>query len=841
MWYLNALLTLVAIAFVIGPISSMPSLAAPFILPWWVVAVGYGVAEVMVVHLQFRRDTHSFSLSEIPLVVGLFFLRPIDLLLAMIVGSALALTLHRKQPVMKLVFNLATLTLVTCAAIVICRAIIGAGDPLGPLGWLGAVTAAITADFLSLLLISVVVWLAVGRPPDIATLVGSGTIASFINSCVALVTVTILWIHPEASWLPLVLAGMMVGGYRIYGSVRQKHESLETLYESTRRLHQMPDVDGVIETLLRQAQQMFRSERAEVLIFSSGDEPAVRVVLDGDHELETTEKVRLDPREGIWARIASEGRGLYLTRPIPNVRLREHYAIEGIRDLAAAPLFSQDTVIGMMVVANRRSDVTSFAADDVQLLETFANHSSASLENARLVSRLRRQANESHHQALHDALTGLPNRTMFREEVQRAVDRSSVDGFAVLLMDLDKFKEVNDTLGHHNGDIVLIAVANRLRESMRPDDLVARLGGDEFGILLAGVSNPGAATALCQRLLNALTPPFSVQHLTLEVGATIGIALFPTHGGDVDTLVQRADVAMYEAKRAYVGHMVYAPEHDTYSPARLALIGELRQAIDHGDLGVVYQPKVDLRDGRIIGAEALVRWRHPVRGDIPPDEFVPVAEHTGLLRPLTLHVLDRALGGCARWRADGHELTIAVNLSVRNLLDSELPLDVARLLAKHGVPAHALELEITESALIADPARSRIGLGRLRELGVGIAIDDYGTGYSSLAYIRRMPVTSLKIDKSFVIGMATDENDRVIVRSTLDLARNLGLSVVAEGVEDAETAARLLADGCEVAQGFHFGRPMADDAFRSLIHRQDKAVGKARQRRLPLRVVRTAS
>jgi diguanylate cyclase (GGDEF)-like protein len=408
-------------------------------------------------------------------------------------------------------------------------------------------------------------------------------------------------------------------------------------------------------------------------------------------------------------------------------------------------------------------------------------------------------------------------------------------------MDLDKFKEVNDTLGHHNGDIVLIAVANRLRESMRPDDLVARLGGDEFGILLAGVSNPGAATALSQRLLNVLTPPFSVQHLTLEVGATIGIALFPTHGGDVDTLVQRADVAMYEAKRAYVGHMVYAPEHDPYSPARLALIGELRQAIDHGDLGVVYQPKVDLRDGRIIGAEALVRWRHPVRGDIPPDEFVPVAEHTGLLRPLTLHVLDRALGGCARWRADGHELTIAVNLSVRNLLDSELPLDVARLLAKHGVPAHALELEITESALIADPARSRIGLGRLRELGVGIAIDDYGTGYSSLAYIRRMPVTSLKIDKSFVIGMATDENDRVIVRSTLDLARNLGLSVVAEGVEDAETAARLLADGCEVAQGFHFGRPMADDSFRSLIHRQDKAVRKARPRRLPLRVVRPAS
>lgn len=840
-WSLNILLTLIAIPLVTGPISSLPALDAPIDLPWWVVALAYGVAEVLVVHLQFRRDTHSFSLSEIPLVVGLFFLKPVDLLLAMAVGSIVALTLHRRQPPMKLVFNLATLTLVTSTAILIYRTIVSGRDPLGPAGWFGAVAAAIGADILSLLLISVVVWLAVGRPPDIARLVGSGTVASFINSCVALVTVTILWIHADAIWMPIVLAGMMVGGYRIYGSVRQKHESLEILYESTRRLHQTPDVEAVIETLLRQAQQMFRSERAEVLIFASGDEPALRVVLDGDQELETAEHVRLDPREGVWARVASEGRGLYLPRPISNQRLREHYASEGIRDLAAAPLFSQDTVIGMMVVANRRSDVTSFAADDVQLLETFANHSSASLENARLVARLRRQATDSQHQALHDALTGLPNRTMFREQVQKAVDRSSEDGFAVLLMDLDKFKEVNDTLGHHNGDSVLVAVAERLRNSMRPDDIVARLGGDEFGILLDGITSPAAASALCQRMLDVLTPPFSVQDLTLEVGASIGIALFPTHGRDVDTLVQRADVAMYEAKRGYSGHMVYAPEHDPYSPARLALVGELRQAIDHGELGVVYQPKVDLRDGRIIGAEALVRWQHPLRGDIPPDEFVPVAEHTGLLRPLTLHVLDRALGACARWRSDGHQLTVAVNLSVRNLLDTELPSDVARLLAQHGVPAHALDLEITESALIADPARTRIGLRRLRDLGVGIAIDDYGTGYSSLAYIRRMPVTSLKIDKSFVIGMATDENDRVIVRSTIDLARNLGLTVVAEGVEDAETGAQLLADGCEVAQGYHFGRPMSDEDFRVLVRGQAKAVRRARPRRLPLRVVRTAS
>jgi diguanylate cyclase (GGDEF)-like protein len=839
-WLLNAVLTLTALALFVAVIHPLEALAAPFRLPWWVVAIAYGLAEILVVHLQFRRDTHSFSLSEIPLVVGLFFLRPEELLLALITGSAVALTLHRRQSLIKLVFNLANLTCVTSVAVLIFRLIVREGDPLGPAGWVGAMTAAIAADIVSLLLISVAVWLAVGRPPEVAKVVGSGTVASFFNTSLALVCVTVLWVRPDAIWLPLVLAGMMVGGYRIYGSLRQKHESLAVLYESTRPLQETPDVEAVMEMLLRQAQVMFRSERAEIVFLASEDEPAFRVVLDGDREPGRKERVPLDRPEGVWARVASEGRGLHLARPISNERLREHFAQEGIRDLAAAPLLSRDAVIGVLMVANRRSDVNSFGADDVQLLETFANHASASIENAQLVSRLRRQADDSHHLALHDALTGLPNRTMFREQLQVAAKRTPNGGFAVLLLDLDKFKEVNDTLGHHNGDRVLVAVARRLRDSVRPADIVARLGGDEFGILLEGVLTPVDATALAQRLLDALTAPFSVQDLSLEVGASIGIALFPLHGNDVDTLIQRADVAMYEAKSSYQGCAVYSPEDDSYSPARLALMGDLRHAIDEGGVGVVYQPKVDLRDGRIIGAEALVRWRHPLRGDIPPDEFVPVAEHTGLLRPLTLLVLDHALAACARWRADGYPLVVAVNLSVRSLLDAELPLDVARLLASHGLSADALELEITESALIGDPARTENGLRRLRGLGVGIAIDDYGTGYSSLAYIRRMPVTTLKIDKSFVIGMATDENDGVIVRSTIDLGRNLGLAVVAEGVEDAETWARLLDYGCEVAQGFYFGRPMSDDAFRALVRGDAGVPPRTSARPLPLHVVRPA-
>jgi diguanylate cyclase (GGDEF)-like protein len=381
------------------------------------------------------------------------------------------------------------------------------------------------------------------------------------------------------------------------------------------------------------------------------------------------------------------------------------------------------------------------------------------------------------------------------------------------LMDLDKFKEVNDTLGHHNGDLLLEAVAQRLRSTVRPDDLVARLGGDEFGVLLPGVDDIEAAGALASRLLLSLAAPFAAQELTLEVGASVGIAMYPMHGLDVDTLIQRADVAMYEAKSSYRGHEIYDPGQDSYSPARLALVGELRRAIDENQLTVFYQPKVAVADGRIVGAEALVRWQHPTRGLIGADEFVPVAEHTNLLRPMTLYVLNAALEQCARWRASRHDLTVAVNLSVRNLLDVDLPDDVARLLEHASLPASALELEVTESALIADPVRTNAVLHRLHATGVGISIDDYGTGYSSLAYIRRMPVNELKIDKSFVIGMATDENDAVIVRSTIELARNLGLRIVAEGVETKEAWHHLASLGCEIAQGYYFSRPVPADVF----------------------------
>jgi len=439
--------------------------------------------------------------------------------------------------------------------------------------------------------------------------------------------------------------------------------------------------------------------------------------------------------------------------------------------------------------------------------------------------RLRHQAEENRHQALHDGLTGLPNRTLFRDRVHQALLAGKRDETlaAVMLIDLDRFKDVNDTLGHQSGDLLLRALGPRLRGALRESDTVARLGGDEFGVLLPRVSDSTAAVQLAQVLSKALREPFEVDELVLETEASIGIALFPEHGENVDTLLRRADVAMYLAKEANVGIELYAVERDHYSPARLGLLAELRRAIEQGELVLHYQPKASLEDGRVHSVEALVRWQHPERGLLPPVEFVQFAEHTGLMRPLTLYVLDRALEQCARWRSEGIVLGLAVNLSARDLCDVALPMEVAELLEKWHVEPCLLELEVTESTILADPLRARAVLTRLGELGVRIAIDDFGSGYTSLGYLKRLPIDVLKIDKSFVLGMAGDESDAVIVRSAIDLGHNLGLEVVAEGVESNAIWRNLAGLGCDVAQGFYLARPMPSDTLVGWLERHAAA------------------
>ncbi|MBV8220536.1 MAG: EAL domain-containing protein, partial [Solirubrobacterales bacterium] len=403
-------------------------------------------------------------------------------------------------------------------------------------------------------------------------------------------------------------------------------------------------------------------------------------------------------------------------------------------------------------------------------------------------------------------------RTVLEERIAAAGEAGTT--FAVMLIDLDRFKEINDTLGHHFGDELLRDLGPRLAEAIGPEGLVARLGGDEFAVLPGeNTADADELEAIARRLTACVQQPVGVDEMMLEVGVSIGIARFPRDGEDPHSLLRSADVAMYAAKEAHAGCKVYAAALDRHSVRRLNVLSDFRRALDTDEIVVFYQPIMHLDGTRVHGAEALVRWQHPELGLLPPSDFMPIVEQTGLIGPMTRHVLERAVAQCAAWRRAGQELTVSVNLSVRNLLDPDLASLISDLLTIYRLDPAALELEITESMLMSDPDRSLITLTRLSQLGVGLSVDDYGTGYSSLANLRRLPIDELKIDRSFVSPMLSDESDLIIVRSTINLGHDLGLKVVAEGVEDEATLHRLEGLGCDLAQGYHFSKPLSAEAF----------------------------
>jgi diguanylate cyclase (GGDEF)-like protein/PAS domain S-box-containing protein len=431
-------------------------------------------------------------------------------------------------------------------------------------------------------------------------------------------------------------------------------------------------------------------------------------------------------------------------------------------------------------------------------------------DRKRAESELMRQAEINEFQALHDPLTGLPNRILFSERIGHAILQAQRQKkkLAVALIDLDRFKEINDSLGHTAGDHLLISVGKQMGGALRASDTVARLGGDEFGLVLPELNDLEALEPVLERLQRALEEPIQVQSLPIGIEASIGIAIYPDHGQDAQTLIQRADIAMYEAKRDGLSHVFYDDSTHDHDVTSLTLVAELRRAISERELVLHYQPKAALESGVVTSVEALVRWVHPQRGLVPPDSFIPLAQETSLIGPLTLYVIEEALRQVRAWQEQGIELSIAVNLSTRNLLDRGFPELVKELLDRWEVKPESLELEVTESSMLANPARAKAVLGELSELGIRLSIDDFGTGYSSLSYLRQLPVDEIKIDRSFVIGMAAEEGDAVIVRSTVDLGRNLGLEVVAEGVETVEHWEQLRELGCNTAQGYYLSRPV---------------------------------
>ena len=438
-----------------------------------------------------------------------------------------------------------------------------------------------------------------------------------------------------------------------------------------------------------------------------------------------------------------------------------------------------------------------------------------------LANEIKNETEALEYQASHDPLTDLPNRKMLNERLQSALLRSQTTNkpLVLIISDLNHFKEINDTLGHHIGDVVLQQAAERLYNTVRKSDTVARLGGDEFSILLPDTSLE-EATMVAENITEIFKIPFVAEGHNLNVGISIGLAESPTHGNDVNILVQRADVAMYDAKRGKHCCAVYDPEQDTHNISKLELMSELRASIDSHQIEIHYQAKYNIKTGEPVGAEALLRWQHPDRGYIPPDEIIPLAEQTGLIRPLTTLVLEKAIRQCAAWHREGLQLSISINISVQCLLDDTLTSILRTLLAKYKLPAQYCILELTESDIMTDPIRAKNILLEIDTIGAHISIDDFGTGYSSLAYLKQLPVSEIKIDRSFVMEMDSDENDKVIVKTIIDLAHNLDLTVVAEGVETEESFAILKTLHCDIAQGYLLGRPVPIDRFNDTLRQK---------------------
>jgi diguanylate cyclase (GGDEF)-like protein len=772
---------------------------------WWLAALAvlFFLTEGFTVHVRVRRGAHGVNVSEFPMVFGLLGFDPVTVILVRAVAGGAGLYAVRGQRGTKLAFNIALLAVQASIAALVFSAVAPheggltvAG--LEPRTWLATYLAVIAADVAAAVLLTAVI--AVHDDPGEWRRLP----AALRSTWMVVVTTTVALVSFLAATRPrwaLVLVGIVAAvlliAYRAVHALRNGNAEVEQLYAFTRALDGARGLDDLTAVTLDRARDVLRAGTAELVVAHGAELRHTR--LTGAAGRPTA---HLGGGDDDWLRPAFAGTPVL--RP------------DG--DGMAVPVEFGDHRAAL-VVADSLADGGRFTEARLSLLGALAGHAGAALGRADLVHRLRREATEKQHLALHDPLSGLPNRRHFHEllDAGLAGTRTGGSGLAVLMLDLDRFKEINDALGHDTGDALLREVGERLRRHLDGRGRVARFGGDEFAVLLETDGSPEAALAAAAELAEVVERPIRLGPLVLAARASVGAAVAQLHGDDPETLIRRADVAMYAAKESN-GLRLYDTALDRNSPERLALIADLRTAVERGELTVAYQPKVDPRTGRVVGAEALARWHHPERGPVPPDVFVPLAEHSGLIWPLTLHVLELALRRRAEWAAAGHDLHVAVNLSPNSLLDAALPELVARLLEATGNPARALILEITESTILADPAGSRATLERLHALGVELSIDDFGTGYSSLGRLRELPIHEVKIDKSFVQRVAEDHRDRAVVRSAVQLGHALDLRVVAEGVEDADTYAYLADQGCDVVQGYLLSRPLPPDEFTDWLH-----------------------
>jgi diguanylate cyclase (GGDEF)-like protein len=823
---LIAALGLPSILLIVFAVAPLHGLEAPRQLPWWVLAPMFCLAEIAVVHIQFRRDAHSFSLSELPLVAGLFFANPLTVVLSTLGGTAAALVLHRRQSPLKLAFNLVNFALGSCVATALFFHLVNTGDPLGNQSSLAALSALLAAGVLQSIGILAAISLSEGRvdPSGVLTTFGFALAATVVNTCMALIGVRIIWVDPAQAWLLLVPTLGILIAYRFYVSEREKRGQVVFLYESSRQLQHADAIDEAVAKLLAQARTVFRAEVAEILFFPTRDKGGAffRTSVGREERVEMLSPITLNAEELRLITQCVDQSPLILDSRFPDRdrdALLRHW---GLRDAMGVALRGENRILGLMVIGDRLGDVTAFDDEDLRLLELLANQTGAILERGRLqhsLSQLTALQERLEHQASHDPLTGMGNRTYFRAHVEQALAMTG-RRLAVLLVDLDDFKTVNDSLGHAAGDELLCAVANRIDHCLRPFDIASRLGGDEFAILLVR-DDAKAPARVAERIIATLREPFDVVGEEILIHASIGIATSSAHKRTTEELLRDADVAMYTAKTLGKGRWEhFAPAMHTAVQLRHRLKADLNRAVERGEFELEYQPVVEIDTGRIVAAEALLRWRHPQRGTVAPMEFVPLAEETGLILPIGHWVLNSACEEAQRWRAvSGEAIAVAVNVAARQLQQRDFVADVRSVLRATGLDPRRLILEVTETDIIADPETIIERLSELRGLSVQIAIDDFGTGQSSLSRLRDFPIDVLKIDKSFTTALRGPDDSISFARAVFSFGAGLGLRVVAEGVETEAYLPKLKHLRCDWAQGFYFSRPVAPAVMAALLER----------------------
>jgi diguanylate cyclase (GGDEF)-like protein len=773
-------------------------------------AVSLIVLTLRPINIEVGRGGLFIDLNEIALVVSLFCTGRKSLLGATLVGFLVGLGIRQSKAPLKIAFNFGSYCFGYALAAVVFD-LFGRTDVTNPVSWLAAGAAILSFNAATLAAVRIILHLSgdpmLNRDARRALLLNVGQ--SLITSCLGVASLLLLTVHPLTIGLILLLAAGTTVPVRAYTTLRERYENLKIVHHFTGALRTCETFRTTIDQVLIETKTALNSETVELVMF--GNEVNRSRLGDG---------IAL-PELGdwIWTRVVDRQEPTLLSNKSRKRVEREYLAQHRLKDVAAAPLVHDGSVFGVLIVTGHRYDADTFRKVDLELLATLANLAATSLQNHDLIAQLRNEADTRLHEATHDALTGLPNRVDFSSKIDELLlDRNPLAGVALLFIDLNEFKSVNDTMGHHAGDELLIQVASRIKNILPRHWHASRLGGDEFS--LAGEFRDVAEVDdVVTQLQESFKRPVDLEDIRFTISAAIGVALAPEHGTHRSMLMRRADVAMYSAKESKSFHCVYYhPDQENVTARQVDLISELRRAIPDRGLTLCFQPKAKLASGAIASVEALARWDHPKYGSITPDEFIPLAEQAGLIGELTDFVLAESMRVGVDWQSRGTNVNIAVNLSSRTLRDETFPDRLAAMHVASGFPPSSLTLEITEREIMSQPELTISIMTKIRETGVRFSIDDFGTGYSSLVYLTQFPIDEVKIDKTFVRDACDSARHASIVRAVVEVAQTIGLTVVAEGVEDTRTWDTIRSLGCTEAQGFLLSRPVTAEALEDWLH-----------------------